>query len=126
LSADFCMLPIPQTFSLGDPDSQVIWTIPPPHKVWMTEGLQYLKLFGQVHSRSVPMVLTCSDLDPRDLFVGCSKWRIITTYSWQAQFWIHVVRETRHSNIYEWGKYQFDPLIITPLCCWEKFPPFEV
>ena len=78
-----------------------------PHKVWMTEGLQYLELFGQAHSRSVPLVLTCSDLDPRDLFVGCSKWRTITTYSRKAQIWFHVVREVRHSNNYRWGKCQF-------------------
>jgi hypothetical protein len=37
----------------------------------MTEGLLYLELFGQAHARSVPMVQTCSDLAPRDLFVSC-------------------------------------------------------
>jgi len=129
MSDDICMLPIPRTSLLGDPDSGVIRTIPPLHKGWMTEGLQHLELFGQAHSRSVPMVLTCSDLDPRDTFVGCSKWRIITTYSRKAQIWFHVVREARHSNNYRWGKCQFDPLNYAALLLreisslWKSIPP---
>jgi len=118
MSDDFCMLPMPRTFPLGDPDSRVIRILPPSIKSGRPRDYS-----TTAHSRSVPLVLTCSDLDPRDLFVGCSKWRIITTYSRQAQLWIHVVRKARHLNNYRWGKCQFLPLNYAALLL--KLPPFE-